>query len=169
MFFILGLPRSRTAWLANFMSTDGLTCMHEGLNGCKSLNEYKSKFDDNTGDSNTGIAMFDFEKHFKSAKIVVIDNSIDSAVEYGFNHFNTDITEQMIKLQHRLNNIEGLHVPFKEIDNNLENIWSYITDKPYNSTRTKILKGLNIQVKQPYVMDVGSFKHLMESENGGIL
>lgn len=30
-YFIVGLPRSRTAWLANFMTYDCSFCFHEGL------------------------------------------------------------------------------------------------------------------------------------------
>lgn len=30
-FFVTGLPRSRTAWLANFLTAGGALCIHEGL------------------------------------------------------------------------------------------------------------------------------------------
>ena len=42
-FFVLGLPRSRTAWLANFLTYDGYFCFHEGIDGCRSIDDYKKK------------------------------------------------------------------------------------------------------------------------------
>lgn len=43
-FLIVGLPRSRTAWLAAFL-TDGLvTCHHELIRDCQSTAEYIQKF-----------------------------------------------------------------------------------------------------------------------------
>jgi len=52
-FFITGLPRSRTAWFSAFMTASGYPCLHEGLNGCKSIAEYKQKIK-HKSDSNTG-------------------------------------------------------------------------------------------------------------------
>jgi flagellar biosynthesis chaperone FliJ len=44
MFFITGLPRSRTAWTATFLSTLPSTyCHHDGLRGCRNLDEYAAK------------------------------------------------------------------------------------------------------------------------------
>ena len=74
-FLVLGLPRSRTAWLANFLTHDGLFCYHEAINGCSSMKEYKEKVE-GKGDSNTALALFDFEKHFPETKIIVIDTNI---------------------------------------------------------------------------------------------
>lgn len=40
MFFITGLPRSRTAWLANFLNWGNTWCWHDGIRGCSSLDEF---------------------------------------------------------------------------------------------------------------------------------
>ena len=109
-FLILGLPRSRTAWLANFMTSDGIQCSHEGLNGCKSLDEYKAKFKPNSGDSNTGLASFNFEDLFEDFKIVVIDSEIEASVDFTKRYFNADVTSEMEVLNKRLDSIECLHI-----------------------------------------------------------
>lgn len=168
-FLILGLPRSRTAWLANFLSYDGFHCSHEGLNGCKSIAEYKSKFVWQHGDASTGLVMFDFEERFKDFKIVIIDRDIAAAVEYGLKTYGVDQTVELSKLKERLDNMYGMHVNYDEINDDLEDIWDYITHKPYNKCRSEMLKGLNIQVNEPYSMDQQSFLNLMESEDGGII
>lgn len=40
-FFIVALPRSGTAWLANFLTWEHSHCFHEGLFGCESLDRYE--------------------------------------------------------------------------------------------------------------------------------
>lgn len=39
-FFIVSLPRSGTAWLANFLTFGDAFCFHEGLFGCDSLDRF---------------------------------------------------------------------------------------------------------------------------------
>ena len=95
-FLILGLPRSRTAWLANFLTYDGLFCYHEAINGCKNIKEYKQKVK-GKGDSNTALALFDFESHFPNAKIIIIDSEIDKAVEVSANKFSKSAIEKIEK------------------------------------------------------------------------
>jgi hypothetical protein len=43
-FFILGLPRSRTAWCANFLTHGPSFCFHEPLLGCASFADLEAKF-----------------------------------------------------------------------------------------------------------------------------
>jgi hypothetical protein len=38
-FFITGLPRTRTAWLANFFTGPHSFCLHDGLLGCKTVRD----------------------------------------------------------------------------------------------------------------------------------
>jgi len=169
MFIIMGLPRSRTAWLSNFLSYDGLFCYHEGLNGCKTLKDYFLKLGKNIGDANTGLYQFNFEKYlFSNTKIIVIDNDVEPAIEYARQTYGTDITTDIIKWKKRLDNIKGLHIPFHDIDINLETIWTYVTDIPFDGERAEVLKGLNIQVKEPYEIDIESYEQLVESEGGKI-
>lgn len=161
-FFILGLPRSRTAWLANFMTYNGFYCHHEGLNGCSSMLEYKHKIYTD-GDSSTGLAMFPFRAMFPTARTVIIDNSITAAVAYGKEHYNFDSTEQMLDLTEKLDAIDGLHIPYNDINNRLADIWSHLTkDAPFDSRRAAQLIGMNITVVEPYHFDAKAFWSLNE-------
>lgn len=61
-FFIAGLPRSGTTWLANFFTTAGVFCHHEALLGCGSMDEYAQKMSlrdyYQVGDSDSGLAWY---------------------------------------------------------------------------------------------------------------
>jgi len=154
-FLILGLPRSRTAWLANFMSYDGYCCHHEGSNNCYTLEEYKAKLGPCTGDANTGLILIDIKKHFPTSKIVIIDSTIDEAVGYGQKTYKANFTKGLYEMKLKLDTLEGLHIPLIELDDYLEVIWDYITSGvPFNPQRTELLKRLDIKVKEPYLINV---------------
>jgi len=154
-FLILGLPRSRTAWLANFMSYDGYCCHHEGTNGCYTMKEYKAKLGPCIGDANTGLTLIDINKHFPDTKIVIIDSAIDKAIAHSKKIYGVDFTSDLLNMKVKLDKVKGLHIPFNDIDNNLEVIWDYLTSgKPYNTQRAEMLKGLDIKVKEPFIINV---------------
>lgn len=161
MFLVLGLPRSRTAWIANFMTYSGLHCSHEGINGCHSLKEYFNNIQD--GDANTGLYHFNFEKHMpEGTKIIIIDSDIDNALKYGKEHYGIDAS-LLHTMKDRLDTVEGLHINFNSINDNLETMWNYITDKPFDTKRADMLIGLNIQVND-FEVDTIAYEALMESE-----
>lgn len=159
----MGLPRSRTAWLANFMTYEGHYCAHDGLNGYRSLEEYKSSFSDFSGDSNTGLALFDFEHLFTDFKIVIIDNDIDSVVAFTKTHYGSDITEVMNRLKLRLDGLTGLHVPFAEINNRLEAIWDHLSNKQFDKRRADMLARFNVQEMDGYPFDEKAMTVLREN------
>tara|TARA_R110002096_G_scaffold182468_1_gene360155 strand:- start:421 stop:813 length:393 start_codon:yes stop_codon:yes gene_type:complete len=128
------------------------------------MKEYMDKFLPGTGDSNTGLAMFDFIHMFdKYTRIVVIDRDIKRAVSYTKEHYDTDISTEMAHLKGKLDQIQGLHIPYHAIDRSLQQIWEYISNKPYDIKRGDLLKSINIKVKEPYDMDIAAYKSLMES------
>jgi len=42
-FFVFGLPRSRTAWMANLLTYESSVCLHEALIECPTLEDLESK------------------------------------------------------------------------------------------------------------------------------
>lgn len=147
------------------MTSDGIHCSHEGLNGCKSLEEYKAKFTSDSGDSNTGLACFPFEDIFEEFKIVVIDSDIKESVEFTRRNFDADITNEMTSMKKALDSINCLHIKFDEINDNLKTIWEYLTDKPFDSKRAEMLKGFNVQVMNIHDFDEDAFVQLMTNTN----
>ena len=85
-FMILGLPRSRTAWLANFMTYNDFFCMHEGMRGCKTVDEYLKQFTSGVGDSTTAAMFFSFFGRFK-ARTLIIDSDISDALYRSVNTY----------------------------------------------------------------------------------
>jgi hypothetical protein len=163
-FLVLGLPRSRTAWLANFLTYDGQFCFHEGVNGCNSIEEYKVKVE-GKGDSNTGLMLFDFEKHFPDAKIIIIDSDIDRAVDFGRDIYGLDIEIEMVVAKNRLDKMKGFHVKLEEIDGQLKEIWEYVSDKEFNQDRADMLIKLDVQMKNPFDIDIDSISQFKGTVN----
>jgi len=154
-FFVLGLPRSRTAWLANFLTYGDLFCHHEASNGCKSMAEYKDKIQDD-GDSNTAIALFNIEEEFPDAKFIIIDSPPEKAIEYSLKTYGIENKESILEMKAILDNIDGLHIPVNDIDNRLEDIWNYVSSDHFNEKRAKLLSSLNIQILDPHTLDLPS-------------
>ena len=164
----MALPRSRTKWLAKFMSYDGQHCFHEGLNGCASLSDYANKIE-GCGDSNTGLAFYDYEEYIDpSTKIIVIDSDITKAVNYAKMKHNTDITDMMTKVKNRLDNIDALHIDFNNIDKSLKKMWEYVSDKPYDKERGETLAKINIQVASDYAIDIDAMTEFNEKHSYAI-
>lgn len=44
-FFIIALPRSRTAWLSYFLTSPDCDCLHDPLGQCESLDDLQAMFD----------------------------------------------------------------------------------------------------------------------------
>jgi hypothetical protein len=84
-FFVTGLPRSRTAWVANYLSHAGAFCYHDGLANCSSLNEFDAKLARHPvcGDSDSGLAMFQVELRSRhpEAQWVILRRPLPEVVE----------------------------------------------------------------------------------------
>lgn len=151
-FFIIGLPRSRTAWLANFL-TYGQLCYHEGLNGCNSLKEYREKLGENNGDSSTGLMLLDMNKEFPDSPKVIIESDPQRAVEWAQHSFGYSDPSHVLLLQERMDYIEGLRVKYEDIDDRLEEIWGHLIGTSFDPERAEMLKQLNIQVSDVHNVD----------------
>lgn len=143
MFFITGLPRSRTAWFSAFMTASGFPCMHEAINGCKTLSEYKEKVK-GVSDSNTAFGFFDIELD----RPTLIINRYDRHNKKEFN-----------KAKERLSKINGFHVDFCDIDKRITEIFTYLTGCEINLDVYAVFKDLNITTMKE--IDIDSTKALL--------
>ena len=163
-FFVIGLPRSRTAWLANFLTQDRF-CFHEGLDGCHSIKEYREKIGNDCGDSSTGLMLLDMNKEFPDSPKIIIEGRVKEAIDYGYKtygHYNPDYIHY---LQERMDEIKGLRIQFDDIDSKLPKIWEYLIGTPYDEKRTELLKRMKIEVKDPFNYDIDAVKSLCNSLN----
>ena len=153
-FFILGLPRSRTAWLANFMTYGVSFCYHEGIDGCRTVQAYADKLGSSKGDATTGAVLFDLDKHFPKAKKLIIEGDIDKAIEYAEDTYKLDNRDWLCYMKSRLDKAQGMRINFNDIDSNLQDIWEYLSDEPFNADRANVLLNMNIQKQNPYKFDL---------------
>lgn len=147
---ILGWPRSRTAWLSNFLTYGNSFCFHEGIaliaqNRLRTVEEYKNLFElyqrayKHVGDANT-LALLRQKYVIPGARIVVIEKenpekdiqklgynvSIPKDIEYSYN--------------------ELLIIKFDEINDNLKDIWDFcLPGEPYSRNREYLVKNLRIE------------------------
>lgn len=160
-FFVIGLPRSRTAWLANFLTHQGNFCYHEGMNGCPTIQDYKNKLGKAKGDSSTGLMLLDMNKEFPKAPKVIIDSDVEASIEFAKEVYNVDNPEYFYGLQEKLNEIEGLHIKFEDINDRLEDIWKHLIGTGYDADRAELLKEMNIQTTNYYDYDMDSLRSLL--------
>ena len=142
-FFILGLPRSRTAWLSAYFG-----CLHEAL-------RYFPNYDDfldtsYRGDSTTvyhEICHFidDYPKVFIHRPVMEVYDSI-------INLFG-QVPDDLLKWDEELHAGDGLHVEYQDINKRLPEICEFI-GLPYNKNRDYLMNK-NIQ-NQKLIREVQS-------------
>ena len=161
-FFVIGLPRSRTAWLANFLTFDGNFCYHEGLSGCRNITEYKQKLG-NDGDSSTGLMLFNMNMEFPRSPKIIIESSIDKAVNYAHKTYGYYDPNYLLYLKHRMDEISGMRIHVDEIDEKLPMIWAHLIGTPYDEKRGELLKNMKIEIKNPHCFDKDCLAELWKS------
>lgn len=80
-FFILGLPRTRTAWLSCVLTMCGRPCFHEGMRGFASFDDYASNRTA-AGDSDPALVHWTARllEQWPDARFVVIHRDADEAL-----------------------------------------------------------------------------------------
>lgn len=148
--FITGLPRSGSAWLANYLSYGNCFFRHDAWTDTNP-SELRLFFDNNDfnagGVSDPANLMFidEIDKHFPEAKWVLITRPAAEVQEAckKIDFPLADFGKQLKKLQNR----EMLKVPFSELFDRAEEIGGYISKKFHSpACRKKELKKLNVQV-----------------------
>ena len=156
-FFIVSLPRSGTAWLANFLTYGDAFCFHEGLFGCASLDQYAELFngveESVVGNADTGAifvlpALF---KRYPDAKYVfVIRDLVDvSASIQSIGLSAAEVPAMADYLWWGISHIDGaLTVKFDDLFNQitLRKIWKHIgMPAPFPFRRTEMLRQMRVE------------------------
>ena len=157
-YYVFGLPRSRTAWLSVFLSQSGIYCHHEGINGCKSMAEYKEKIS-GCGDSTTAISFID---GYEGSPVVIIEKTAKEfkrCVDWCSDFTRKDMMASMVLERDRLYSAKGLRVMQSDIDNRLEEVFTHLTGCEFNPQYAN-LSLLNIQ-SNPANIDMESMRLLI--------
>lgn len=155
-YFITGFPRTRTAWLANFLTYDDSFCFHEALKRCDGVDAlpelFKSTGRRYVGNSDSALPFFaeTVRKLFPQAKWVIVDRNEDEVLKSvrrvlpGLKH-----QEMLNMTKNFLDSLGGaLRIKFLELKNKdkCEEIWKYcIPDIAFSNMRWKLLDQLNVQ------------------------
>lgn len=160
-FFVLGLPRSRTAWLANCLTFGESFCFHDGLAGCMSVGEYKEKLQKPgyslVGDSDSGLLFLDLNYLFPDSPKLIIHRDLGecqaSMQKAGFQG-----AEYFPLMQPLLMKFNGLHIMFEEIDSRIDEIVFYLTGQRLDEDRKQFLLNCHLQIFKPVTGDSFLFK-----------
>jgi len=160
-YFVIGLPRSRTAWLSVFLSQSGNYCHHEGLNGCRNIEAYKKKIGTN-GDSSTGLMLFDIHTLYPDAPIVIIEKNdieLQSSINWCRRICGSESIDHIKRLNRLLSKVKGLRIQQSEINQRLPEIWAHLIGTPWDDNYAN-LQDFNIQ-SNPFDLDLKAASEIM--------
>lgn len=145
-FAITGLPRSRTAWLSAFLTTDSAHCWHEWSAKVNGPADFLDAIVPGkvSGVSDTGIWLLgDNLKHIARSVVIVHRPTADCEASLKA-RFGVDFDLGL--MADELAKIDGLHVSFDDL-NSLEcvaQIWEYCTKSPLQRERYSVFKDIRI-------------------------
>ena len=160
-FFITGLPRSRTSWLANFFTYNDSFCFHEATRFCTNMQDLKSLMQShqagNTGNADPALLyiMNDLKTYFPRSKVVLverelhetIDSFIDFYTSYEYKHIQ-DWIENLFEIMERIKNKFEVKTVAHDALNKMETckeIWEYLLpEEPFDEKRWTLLDELYI-------------------------
>lgn len=157
-FIILGLPRSRTAWLANFLTFGEISCGHEMMSSLS----IHGLFDELTGsnlrycgDADTAASMFltDILRYMPDIPIVVVRRETKDVLT-GLRKMGMSITEHQLRpmmdgLCEAVKLENTLVVRFEDLDSEstLRAVQSHCAPgEPFDRQRASMLRDFNVQI-----------------------
>ena len=157
-FFILCLPRSRSAWLANFLTYGPSFCFHEGLIGCSDTKALRRKMETSgtsiVGNSDCGNIFFidEIMKEFPDARLVVVrrdvEESVQSVMAMGEAFSEVGVIRTADNLLQNLR-YQSLVIDFDELnEDGCRTIWEYCTHTEFNRLRWEMLDPLIIHIDE---------------------
>ena len=157
-FFILSLPRSRTAWLANFLTYENSFCFHEGLLHVGTPFQLEPLFQEThkpfVGNSDCGNVFFvdEIRDTFPEAKFVMIERPLGEVLvelrSLGDEWMDEEFVLKAYKhLQIIKHSVPHLAVNYDQLgEENCEAIWKYCIGTPFDRTRWRMLDSIDMQI-----------------------
>ena len=162
-FFIFGRPRSRTAWLANFLTYGETFCSHEGMADCSgSLIELERRMAELpariVGNADTGLIHIaqDVISHFPKAKLIVLtENEFSWRMFCTKNNINQELIKRVDDDYRRTKELlkdRALFVPINLLTapapSGLVDVWLHLglQLKDFPLERFNVLRDLNVQI-----------------------
>lgn len=143
-FFITGLPRSRTAWMAAFLTDGDVLCIHENMKFCSTKAEFYARMyhpEYRIGNSDSGLMMTEFQQVFPNAPTVIIERPLDDVLQ-SLHEIEIPVPREVLEdMQSRLSKLKGMRVEFENLDRQLADICDYI-GVPYKREKHDLFRSL---------------------------
>lgn len=149
-FLVLSLPRSRSAWLARFLSYKGNDCAHDLAPRATSVQDLAEAFDRVNGSVETGLseAWSRLAERFPRLRIVTIQRPLievcKSLIRVGAPVHLADLARK----QYYLEKIPGLKIDFDSLNNPevCRTIFEQCLEVPFDLSWWETLAPVNIQI-----------------------
>ncbi len=146
-FFIAALPRSRTAWMAAFLSGDRVICHHEFIKHCTTREAFYRGLrhpEYRVGESSSGLILTDFQKEFPKSPTVIIERDPNEVCE-SLNDLGLPTAIHMVdEWQSKLDRLIGMRVTFNHLDDLLPDVCQYLGLR-YSKIKHDIFRPLIIE------------------------
>ena len=138
-FMVIGLPRSRTTWLANWLTTDNTLCLHDSAAKftLNELNNYATQ--KKLGISETALFHCGGKLNRHPAKKLIIHRPVHEIYKSIGRVIPFPNAEML------MSDIKGLHVAYKDINDRAEEIWMHLIGSGFDSKRFNALSEMNVQ------------------------
>lgn len=144
-FMVLGMPRSGTAWCANWLTTDRTLCLHDPLwrRHYSELDSIMSK--KRLGVSCTGLALFTEYVNQHPARKVILHRPLE---EVNASLIAMGVEPLTAMWQGALGRIVGAHYLWDDIFDPgvAEGMYELLLEQPFDAERHQMLLGLNVQM-----------------------
>ena len=147
MFIITGLPRSRTAWFAAFMTALGAPCLHEASVLVDSKEEFLGLLE-NYGVADTGIVFNPALKELELPTVIIERDSLEvlCSLQELFPGQANLLKAYVEVHEHKLKKLDGLRIKFNEINEKAKEVFKYCTgSEPDNDLMVEQYTNLNIE------------------------
>ena len=170
-FLIFGRPRSRTAWMANFLTSQGSHCFHEGLAnsrmnyGALSMQMHSVPRVHTVGNADTGMIhhVHDALEAFPDARLVMMTENEYSWRMFVEKHsiakwFVDKVDQDYSYAKEVLADHDTLFLPCDDVTRSAfwaNRAWRHCLGlgPPFSMERYKLLQGLNVQVIPEHLAD----------------
>ena len=167
-FFITGLPRSRTAWLANLFTFKNSFCFHElsrvGSDPAEIYRKLQTRREDHVGSADQLLPYYiDYmTERVENYKIVVIKRpkiQCKLALANWMGYADYEIESKIDALDKRIDKMQAIYetktIPYEALDDPyvIEDLWYHcLPSVPFDEDRFNMLNEFNIQLmKEKYL------------------
>lgn len=136
------MPRSRSTWIANWLTTEKTICLHDPLRD-KTIKDIEAmKADKVLGIADTSLLLYgDKLNRYRCKKLIVHRNQ---------NQVSRSVGQKVdARLASQLNGVKGLHVQYDEINAMGRDIWEYLIGDGFDRERFDLLVDMNIEPHFP--------------------